>query len=189
VIFTENAYFDLASLFSDKYSGYKPTVREVPNGDGEVDQDKQYLHVALKYDPPGWALKYLTRAHFEACRVAERLDVPAEFYPRAEHGALRVLYYPSGVGGHLHTDFDLFTVNLYRSVAPFADEVHVGEIGELVGLGPAFPHEVLPQIESQYSIVYFAIPDHRAILPTKDGVSHTVGLWLQNRIARSRVSG
>lgn len=187
MIFDRDDYVDLAELFSAEYKGYRPTVKEIPNGDGKVDEGKRYLHIttAAKYAAPRWALRYLARAHFEACRVAERIGVSAEFYPRVESGALRVLYYPPGVGGHLHTDFDLFTVNCYRSVAPFADEVHMGEIGELVDLGPAFPHEVLPRAEPQYSIVYFALPDHKALLPSRE----TVGTWIQNRIARSRTSG
>lgn len=189
MIFTAAEYWDMAFLFEVGYKGYRPEVKELPNGDGKVDADKKYLHIATKYDPPEWYLRYLARAHFEACRVAESMGVPAEYYPRVESGALRVLYYPAGVGGHMHTDFDLFTVNCYRSVAPFADEVHMGEIGELIGLGPAYPHEILPRDEPQYSIVYFALPDHKAVLPTKDGVSHTVGSWLQNRIARSRTAG
>jgi hypothetical protein len=78
----------LSGLFEPgaKYAGYKPAVLEAPNGDGKIDLEKRYLHVALKYDPPEWARWYLARAHFEACRIAEAMNVPAEFYPKVENG-------------------------------------------------------------------------------------------------------
>jgi hypothetical protein len=255
------------------YAGYKPDTREAPNGDTKlcpecegarvgqpravacktcgnsgrvpnVDTGKRYLHVALKYNPPAWALAYLARAHFEACRVAEALGVPAEFYPRVADGTLRVLEYPSaahnirgvhtvsgcvacgtsvlatrfdprgvcpalapGSGSAEHTDFDLFTVNLWRSTPedheqivihdggcygpepvwePGAREFHIGELGELVGLGPATPHRVPARPYVQKSIVYFAMPDHDTWLPLE--ACPTVGEWLKERMARSRVT-
>ncbi len=81
MIFTESDHTGLANLFGrfggkSQHAGYKPDVLEAPNGDGNVDATKRYLHVALKYDPPAWALWYLARAHFEACRIAEALGVP-----------------------------------------------------------------------------------------------------------------
>jgi hypothetical protein len=144
------------------------------------------------------------------------LEVPPEFYPRAADGTLRILDYPAGVGyGEKHTDFDLFTVCCYRSdpcalklddlpeglhdltagrhakATDIDPRLHIGEIGELVGLGPATPHYVEPRPEAQQSIVYFAIPDHDAVLETRNPGLHerdiTVGSWLAERIARSRV--
>lgn len=177
----------------------------------------RYLHVAPKYNPPGWAMAYLARAHYEACRVAEALGVPAAYYPRVADGTLRVLEYDVGGSQPEHTDSDLFTIVLYRSTPedleltsghmspnwrrnPDGTEreglddaraidplVHIGEIGELVGLGPATPHRVPARPYAQQSIVYFAIPDHAARLPGPNLDRTTVGEWLKERIARSRV--
>jgi hypothetical protein len=173
---------------------------------------KRYLHVAPKYGPPAWAMAYLARAHYEACRVAEALNVPAAYYPRVADGTLRVLEYPPGAGTVEHKDFNLFTIVLWRSTpedlerahldrldgSPLAKAqalspgLHIGELGELVGLGPATPHRVPPRSYAQKSIVYFAMPDHAAKLPpTRDthGLKRggpTVGQWLKERMARSR---
>lgn len=205
MIFDYTDWQKLSTLFQPdaRYPGYKPEVKEIPNGDGKVDAEKRYLHVALKYDPPEWAIGYLARAHFEACRVAEALGVPAEFYPRVADGTLRVLDYPAGAGSNAHTDFDLFTVLCYRSESDalvrvraggldaldtISPGLHIGEIGELVGIGPATPHMVLPSAARQQSIVYFAIPDLAALLPTHGAqrTGLTVGQWLKERYARSR---
>ena len=182
---------------------------------------KKYLHVAPKYNPPAWAREYLARAHFEACRVATALGVPAAYRPHEAYGALRVLDYPPGAGTVEHTDFDLFTIVLWRShpadlertpcdaaraplpairgritAEAISPGLHVGEIGELVGLGPATPHRVPARPYAQKSIIYFAIPDHAARLPCdacdrtgEDHADHalTVGEWLDERMKRSRV--
>lgn len=174
----------------------------------------RYLHVAPKYNPPPWVMAYLARAHYEACRVAEALGVPAAYYPRVADGTLRVLDYDVGGSQPEHTDFDLFTIVCYRShpadlerkdayewggngVYPerldsLSPGLHLGEIGELVGLGPATPHSVRARPYKQQSIVYFAMPDHAAVLPGRGPygparVDVTVGEWLKERIARSRV--
>jgi hypothetical protein len=194
-----------AIVFRHDYPGYATArgVVEAPNGDGALDTDKRYAHVAMKYlrawrdaNPSGTMnLQYcqlghfLERAHARALQVAHDLGVPDAFLPSFEHGALRVLEYPPGARGHMHTDFDLFTLNLYRNVPnpglP-AGLVHMGELGELIGgLGPATPHDIHPMAEVQHSIVYFAIPDHEAVLP---GADVTVGEWIKERIARSRVT-
>lgn len=245
----------------------------VPNVDAGR-AGKRYLHVARKYlghtPALAFAEDYLARAHYEACRVAETLRVPAAYYPRAEFGALRVLEYPSaehtfeptsprkpdgtrnrrkcgckkcsacgelecesaaeeiggradsvcpalaaGAGTAEHRDFDLFTLNLWRSTphdheryehATAPDEMdgwvpgigpsayHIGEIGELVGLGPAVLHRVPARPYVQKALVYFAIPDHGARLPytayAKNDPFHNmlVGEWLSERMARSRVT-
>lgn len=203
-------YRALSLLFDSGYRGYKPNTRELPNGDGKIDSGKRYLHVALKYNPPGWALDILARAHFEACRIAEWIGVPAEFYPRVEDGTLRVLEYPPGEGSAEHTDFDLFTVNLWRSTPEDheqyesrnvrldwyagAQPYHLGEIGELVGLGRAVAHRVQPRSYKQQALVYFAMPSLDAELPLNAARavgscdSVTVREWLEERKARSRVS-
>lgn len=196
-LFNYGDHKQLCDLFVKDYAGYKPEVLESPNGDGKIDHTKRYLHVALKYNPPDWARYYLARAHFEACRIAEAIGVPDEFYPRVADGTLRVLEYDSGTGSAEHTDFDLFTVHCYRStpedfvrtsaVDPRAEaidpDVHIGEIGELVGLGKATSHYVPERDYPQYSIVYFAMPTHDVRLP--GGV--TVRDWLTERYQRSRI--
>lgn len=199
MIFNAGDYAQLWSLFysAPPYAGYRPNVAEAPNGDGRVDAEKRFLHVALKYDPPAWAVRLLARAHFEACIIAEQYRVPDAFYPRVENGTLRVLEYPPGATSVEHTDFDLFTVNCWRAGGPvewrtgtrgdwmrFETDVHMGEIGELVGLGPATAHRVPPmQTGPQGSIVYFAMPAMDAVLPSGE----TVRAWLDERLARSRV--
>ncbi len=332
-MFNEKDHAELATLFTlPRYLGYKPDVREAPNGDtktcaactgsgcvahseyttlpngtkwcthGDPGCDtcpacngtgrvpnvdagpagKRFLHVALKYNPPAWAVAYLARAHFEACRVAEALAVPKAYWPMPSVGALRVLEYPSaehrhvpespffcdacglqthtvdgavvidpsgvcpalaaGAGTAEHTDFDLFTIVLWRSTpadlelrqcerpplgwwcsrgagheGPCAAReqatsvtrslraaerlspgLHIGELGELVGLGPATPHRVPARPYVQKSLIYFAIPDHAARLPGdvqraaghvdgRHAAGPTVGAWLAERMARSRV--
>jgi hypothetical protein len=218
-MFTADDYATLAAIvFRDDYPGNATArgVVEAPNGDGNLDATKKYSHVATKYvkqwvdsgavrgfDPSVLTLfNYMMRAHNRAVGVACELGVPAAFLPSFEHGALRVLEYPAGAGSAVHTDFDLFTLNLYRNVenyglGPFAMPVHMGELGELLGIsggqglgtggvGPAkaFPHFVAPLDVVQRSVVYFAIPDHAAVLP--GGV--TVGEWIKERITRSRVA-
>jgi hypothetical protein len=221
MIFNSHNYRMLSTLFDPRlgYAGYKPNVRELPNGDGKIDAEKRYLHVAPKYNPPAWAVKFLARAHYEACRVAEALGVPDSFYPRVADGTLRVLEYPAGAGSEQHKDFDLFTILCYREtpedlvrtppLLASADDaerldagermspgLHLGELGELAGVGPATPHYVPARDYIQRSIVYFAMPSHAAELPdpvtfpatdTRPLVTvHTVGQWVKERVVRSR---
>ena len=63
-------------------------------------------------------------------------------------------------------------------------QIHFGEILELIlSTHKATEHQVVEdKVRTQYSIVYFAIPDHNAVLP--DGT--TVGAWIDERISRSR---
>lgn len=175
----------LSSLFDGGYRGYRPEVIEAPNGDGKLDAAKRYLHVATKYDPPTWAFQYLLVAFMEAEDIARRLDVPKQFWPDIDACALRVLEYPPGADSAEHTDFDLFTFNAYRNTQDVIGgdgRLYMGEIGELVGLGPATPHSVPARDYEQKSIVFFALPKHDVILPS--GI--TVGAWLAERVARSR---
>jgi hypothetical protein len=193
MIFTASDYATLASIvFRPDYPGNATArgVVEAPNGDGHRDRQKSYSHVATKYLDKmltgGFKLKpFLQRAHREALLFACKRNVPEPFWPSYEYGALRVLEYPVGATSALHTDFDLFTLNLYRNVAndglPYG-EVHMGELGELLGLGHACPHAVRPMNVIQQAIVYFAIPSHDAVLPS----GQSVGAWIQDRLARSR---
>ena len=199
-------------VFQDSYPGYKKNVVESPNGDDNWDDEKRYAHVAMKYleeykrvdsDRMMWLLDYLNTANSKAVEVAIELGVPKAFWPDVRYGALRILEYPPGSIAHSHVDFDLFTLMCYRNVPDafrysdsneFSDglrranelnsQIHFGEILELViPRFPATPHEVSAMEQrTQYSIVYFAIPDHESILP--DGTS--VGAWLDERLSRSR---
>lgn len=198
-------------VFRDGYPGYKPEVKEIPNGDGKVDAQKRYAHVAPKYltDAVSEADKvilrgYLEQVHAVAEEAARAAGVPEEFMPRIEYGALRILEYPPGAISNKHEDFDLFTLMCHRSdpskfsaeevertdaeqevmraLRAINEQAHIGQLGAEIGLGPATPHEVLPSPAGQHSVVYFAIPDHDAVLPS--GV--TVRDWLNERMARSR---
>jgi hypothetical protein len=194
--FTEFDYNILAAIvFRPDYPGYTPTVVEDPAGlaGAGMDTGKRYSHVSAQHminmpDTPGSnpLMPFFARADRQAFDIAVSLGVPRSFLPDARYSALRVLEYPAGAASALHTDFDLFTINLWRSCPnpglP-ATQVHMGELGDLLGLGPATPHEVRALSVVQRSLVYFAIPDHAAALP--GGI--TVGKWLEERIARSRV--
>lgn len=206
-MFSDGDYNALHALvFRPDYSGYKPSVVEIPNGDGKADTEKRYAHVATKYlvtDAQRAALMpYLERAHALALDIAAYIGLPRVFWPRIEYGALRVLDYPPGSISNEHEDFDLFTLMCYRdqpgrfvsketfsSVLSaihlrFDPQAHLGQIAAEIGIGPATPHKVLPSETTQHSIVYFAIPDHGSVLPT--GI--TVREWLNERMARSRTS-
>lgn len=203
-MFTEKEHQDLHTLvFRPDYSGYKPTVIEIPNGDGQADGEKRYAHVAPKYmmteQQRTDLTPFLDKAHNLALLAAGGTDLPLAFYPDIRFGALRILEYPPGAISHTHKDFSLFTLMMYRDqpdkfkstdvpseglrkLRAFNAQVHIGEIGEPVNLGPATPHWVEPSETTQHSIVYFAIPDHEAELP--GGVK--VRDFLNERMARSR---
>lgn len=197
MIFTADDYARLHALvFRDDYPGYRPGVVESPHGDGKLDTQKRYAHVATKYIQNALGLRgnyahgqelwrYFSQAQECALRVAKQMLVPELFLPSWAAGALRVLEYPIGGGSHVHTDVGMFTINCYRNVPNpglGTAEVHIGELGELLGLGRAQPHAVQALPVPQHSIVYFAIPDHAAVLPS--GV--TVGEWINERMGRSR---
>lgn len=183
--FDAKDYAQLYDLFNSGYAGYKPTVKEIPNGDGVIDTDKRYLHVALKYDPPAWAMAYFFRALERAVTICRTAGLPEEFWPVSSESALRVLDYPPHAGSAPHTDFDLITLNCYRSTPDCipATSVHFGELAELIGWMPATSHRVIATPYSQHSIVFFALPARDVRLP--NGLR--MGAWLDARIARSRI--
>lgn len=209
-LFSAADYATLAAIvFRPDYPGNATArgVVEAPNGDSAArDTGKRYSHVAEKYyrNPPRDFTRderildiYLCRAYERACQVATALGVPEAFMPSFSAGALRVLEYPPGAGSHTHTDFDLFTLSCYRNQPDYlvrdyneqlCDDIdpglHLGEIFELLNIPPgiATTHHVDPSERTQHSIVYFAIPDRAAVLPS----GATVGDWLTERLARSR---
>jgi hypothetical protein len=118
-MFTEDDYEKLHELvFRPDYSGYKPTVKEIPNGDGKVDAEKMFAHVAPKYfttDEQRHALMpFLERAHELAVEAGNLIELGPEFMPDIRYGALRILDYPPGAVSNLHEDFDLFTLMCFR---------------------------------------------------------------------------
>lgn len=221
-MFDKEAFDLLHSLvFRGDFPGYRPEVKEIPNGDGKVDADKRYAHISLK-NLANWGtgeermicLRALFMVHSVAEQVANELEVPRAFRPDIRYGALRVLEYPVGAISNRHEDLDLFTLHCYRShpdnfeihEAPVGSEVeaykralrlqnaralnpalHIGELGELIGLGPASPHEVTATNEVQHALVYFVIPDWDSKLPGyRPEEQMTVKGWLNERMARSR---
>lgn len=211
-MFTVSDYRTLSEIvFQDNYPGYRKNIVESPNGDDKWDNEKRYAHLATKYleeykpevEEMGQILDvYLNLANDKAVEVAITLGVPKAFWPDAQYSALRILEYPPGSISNPHVDFDLFTLMCYRNIPDrFAytnpqismelekanklnQQIHFGEILELLlPTHKATEHRVIEdQVRTQYSIVYFAIPNHEAVLP--DGT--TVGAWIDERISRSR---
>jgi isopenicillin N synthase-like dioxygenase len=210
MIFSPSEFDSLRALaFQPDYAGYRPNVKEIPNGDGKVDAEKRFSHVASKYlrgDSDSRLWQALYRCHDRAMQVANLLDLPSEWRPNLNASALRVLEYPPGAGSERHTDFDLFTLLAYRDPLegleiegdPLAQErpevertlqqlapgLHFGELAEFLPEPiAANPHYVDPMNRWQFSAVYFALPHPETKLP--DG--RLVSGWLAERIARSRV--
>ncbi len=211
-MFTVSDYRTLSEIvFQDNYPGYRKNIVESPNGDGKWDDKKRYAHIATKYlekykpevEEMAQLLDvYLNLANDKAIEVAISLGVPKAFWPDAQYSALRILEYPPGSISNPHVDFDLFTLMCYRNIPnqfkytnprisvelekanTLNKQIHFGEILELIlPTHKATEHQVVEdKIRTQYSIVYFAIPDHEAVLP--DGT--TVEAWIDERIARSR---
>lgn len=121
-MFDKNDYENLHALvFRPGYPGYKPEVKEIPNGDGKIDADKRFAHVAPKYLTDAVSegdrirlMNFLFQAHAVAERAASAAGISREFMPDVRYGALRVLDYPPGAVSHAHEDFDLFTLMCYR---------------------------------------------------------------------------
>jgi hypothetical protein len=182
-------------VFSAGYPGYKPEVVEAPNGDGRLDTGKRYAHIARKYGPHPEAL---VKGFEDLCILARNraieLGIPSQYWPDVNACALRILEYPQNVGSAAHTDFDLFTINCYRSDknalqaetsrVEVPKDVHLGELyDEVMGTKHARLHWVMPLPKAQFSVVFFAMPAHNAVLPS----GQAVGQWLEERYARSRV--
>lgn len=211
-LFTAADYSALSAIvFRPDYPGNATArgVVEAPNGDpGARDVGKKYAHVAVKYyrnEPRNFTRDerildiYLCRAYTRAWEVAQQLGVPPAFMPSFSAGALRVLEYPPGAGSAPHTDVGLLTLNLYRDqpdkLETYASGVHddwssvgvppyhLGRLAREIGVGPAAPHRVTPSDTTQHSIVYFAVPDHEAILPNGRG---RLGTWLDAEMAKMR---
>lgn len=208
MIFNQHDYAALhAAVFRPDYPGYRPNVIEAPNGDGRLDVHKRYAHVATKYlaqdtdeDRRALLKHYLDRAYAHALRVAFSLRVPRAFVPMIDACALRVLEYGPGVGSEIHTDVSMFTTMLYRDQpnrfrvhqddhidavrAHAADpQMHFGRLGVQTGItARALAHWVEPADTSQRSIVFFALPNHAAVLPSGENV----GAFVEREMAKMR---
>lgn len=201
--FTKEDYDEIAAFaFSSENPGYKPQVIESPNGDGIWDAQKKYAHIAPKYlnqtnNESMWF--FYNMAKVAAFQVCEELGIPKEFYP-GEDSTLRILDYPPGATTAPHTDFDLFTLCMYRDdydafkylsgendlllmkARSISQGIHFGEILTEVNGAQATGHEVVGTEKRQCSIVFFVVPDHKAVLPS----GLTVGEWMEERKNRSR---
>jgi hypothetical protein len=198
-----------AAMFNPSWPGYKPDVAEAHPLSGAVDRGKRYAHLHLKYlarapaDYPRSTLMTLQTLLLlctgEARQVAFRLGLPEALWPDPRYSTVRIIDYPPMSGAGEHTDQDLFTIHLWRDPAPGGfvrtckelethldsayPGLHLGEMAEVAGLGPATPHLVRPLPQAQRAIVFFAIPDLEAeLLPGLQA-----GPWLENRMARARV--
>lgn len=206
---TANDYARLHEIvFRSDYPGHKPKVVESPNGDGVKDVGKRYAHVNRLYIEQ-WEkkdgvkslvaectlLEYLEKCHEKALEIAVDLGIPPDFWPSERHSTLRVLEYLPYTGSARHTDFDLFTVPVYRN-NPNALELtggHVFKNHPGVQVGQLY-QELYPNIIAtghyvrakskywQYSAVYFAIPDHASELPS----GQTVGSWIEEKMKERR---
>lgn len=193
--FTEEEYNDIYQLTfaASDYAGYRPEVQESPNGDGNWDKAKRYAHIATKYNPGPELMRYYSQAFEEACRVSKQLGIPCRLMPDWHSCCMRILDYPPGAGSAEHTDFDLFTIQLYREhpegfvrtgTVDQEDEsissgIHFGEMAEVANFRKAMSHYVKPLNVRQRSIVFFVLPNPEASLIT-------VGEWLTERYTRSR---
>ena len=191
----ERAY---QAMFSPTFTGYTPAVAEAPNGDGRVDVQKRYAHLNLRTIDSVEAALYRLRLEDlfnqcmqEAFKFAEAMNISEMYWSSAEDSTLRLLEYPPGSTSAEHTDFDLFTINVYRShpglLHPGGVRVHFGELAEIISGGwlKATSHHVgAHPTQTQRSAVFFAMPPLDAVLPT----GATVREWLTERKARSRVA-
>lgn len=194
MVFTEYEYEVLRAMtFRPDYKGFRPDVYEAPNRDGKLDVGKLYSHISPVYEHPNvQAKQYLDeacrRVNALACGLADALGVPQEFWPDVNMSAIRVLYYPENTPGVEHTDVDLFTISLFRDPAEaFYTESNSffqwGELGTILGFGPATKHGVHPTPGPQRSIVYAANAPDEAFLPN----GQTAGDWLRESIKAQRI--
>lgn len=206
-MFNEKVYDKLHKIvFCGDYPGYTPQVVESPNGDGKLDSAKRYAHISQKNilpysesnpDDAGVLTHYLLHAHGQAVEMAKAMGIDEKYYPDLRYGALRLVEYPPGAIANPHTDFDLFTLMIYRnlpehfeyiggepesSLRDLNHQLHYGEILDEIGFAKPSPHQVTASDKTQKSMVYFAIPDWDVTLPS----GLTVGEWIAERIKRSR---
>lgn len=189
-------------LFNDEYPGYfKPGSERT---DSYTVGQYEYAHLAPKY-MHNWcdkglycfsrkssnAFALLNSLRQVASERAISMGIGPDFLPRLEDGTLRFLRYPPGACIDKHTDFNLFTMPLWRSSwenyqvdAPHGKgELHVGEILAMLQPGcDATVHYTTASEVWQYSVVYFAMPSLASVLPN----GMTVADWLVERKKAAR---
>jgi hypothetical protein len=201
-------------VFSGMYPGYRPDVTEAPNGDGYWDEGKRFAHIALKYlNKYGFGrgsreMEQLLHTMTDvAVEAAVQIGLPPEYWPTIDDANIRILEYPPSAMSAQHTDFDLFTLPMWRNrpdrfkyVTPTVGDIQTGDaildearehypgihFGELMPkidkTYMATEHKVLPSNRHQYAAVYFAMPPLSAVLPNRQIVRN----WLAERKKRSR---
>lgn len=194
-------------LFNPEYPGGKPAGTE--KADTYVQGFYSYSHVAAKYlnddksmstQQRGSLMSLLQDLTNISRRYAVEWGIPKEFWPTVEDSTLRVLEYRPGAVIAPHYDFNLFTVNLWRSAPEayryksrwqdsnngdiYIPEIHHGEIWQLIDKHrePTL-HWTAESLKTQYSVVFFAMPPLAAQLPDGRSVSE----WLNDRKERSRI--
>jgi len=183
-------------IMSPGFIGFKEDVNESPNGDGKIDFGKQYSHLSrevvqdllsLDYEFAPLFANFLNDLHEQALWVAKDLNIPEQYLPDANASVLRALRYPPGTTSHKHTDFDMFTINVYRNMTnpglPTGMKVHYGEVLEMIDPSyEATEHYVCPCPLEQRSMVYFVSPPLDVVLPNGEVMKD----WLFERKNRSR---
>ena len=207
--YDESAYDEIyRHVFHKGYPGYIPSVIESPNGDHIWDLDKRYAHIAKKYlddftsdniSQLAFLDSVLNDAKLISNKICQHLNIPKKYWG-GDDCTMRILDYPPGATTAPHTDFDMFTITLYRNTPdafkyldgeddPLLKEarthscgIHLGELMTEITGAKATKHEVIATNNMQKSIVFFVVPDHKVILPS--GIS--VGDWMKERKERSR---
>jgi len=203
---SEEDYKNLADFaFSEQNPGFKPKEIESPNGNGVWDESKRYTHIAPKYFRqvlelvPPIVIELYAKAINECIRVCNAIELPHQFWPGPD-STMRLLDYPPGASTAPHTDFNLFTLCLYRDdmdafkylggegdpllkkAREISPGIHFGEMMTEINGAQATGHEVVGTDKPQRSIVFFMVPRHSATLPS----GKTVGQWIEERKRRSR---
>jgi hypothetical protein len=211
---TTQEYHTLYTLVfnpANNYPGYQPGVLESPDGNATWDTKKHYAHIALKYldNYKGEGAVHMRLVLEEwtqyATEVAIDLGLPMKYWPHINDSTIRILAYRPGAESALHTDFDLFTLPMYRNIVStyeanfengsvnFLSEdtfnrLHYGELMEEINpmAYKATPHKVTPDFtgRTQYAAVFFAMPRLDVQLPCTKPVYE----WLRERKGRSRKS-
>lgn len=188
--------------FSEQNPGYRPNIIESPHGDGVWDVEKKYAHIAPKY-LSGFEKTSVFDVYAKCIDVAndicEKIGIPEKYWAGTD-STLRVLHYPPGSTTAPHTDFDLFTICMYRNkpesfiylngeddellqkARNISPGIHFGELMSEINNSKATKHEVTATDDWQYSAVFFVVPPHDSILPS--GLS--IGEWIDERKNRSR---
>lgn len=199
-------------LFDPTWPGYTPDVLEAPNGDSRVDTHKRYSHLSPKYINAAkdlgrltdGAIDYLSNVYCDALRRATQVCADLQWCKPGPDSTLRALIYPINVGGEKHVDFDLMTLQIWRSHREgFKREdlwdpmnraqqltvernhgIHFGRFAEELYDVPPTPHWVDPAPFEQRSLVFFVVPEHSVYLPPS---KCTVGEYLKEFKTRARV--